>query len=188
MLHHQDMEHQRLVQISKTMSKALRHQPQSLGLKPSLSGWVSVQDLLHALERKGLELSYSELEQVVTQNDKQRFSFDATKQNIRANQGHSIAVDLGLIPLEPPPLLYHGTTHGNLPSILETGLKRMRRHHVHLSPDTQTALRVGSRHGKPVLLEVAALEMHQTGLVFFCSENGVWLTESVPPAFLRVLP
>jgi putative RNA 2'-phosphotransferase len=182
------MEPQRLVQISKTLSKTLRHKPERLGLKLSVSGWVSVQDLLQALERKGFVLSHSELEQVVLQNDKQRFSFDASKQNIRANQGHSIAVDLGLTPLEPPAVLYHGTTHGNLPSILETGLTRMRRHHVHLSPDTQTALKVGSRHGKPVILEVAALEMHQTGLVFFCSENGVWLTDSVPPAFLRVLP
>jgi putative RNA 2'-phosphotransferase len=185
--HHGVMEHQRLVQISKTISKALRHKPESLGLKPTLSGWVEVNALLNALKQKGLGLSFAELEEVVTKNDKQRFSFDQSKQHIRANQGHSIAVDLGLTPLEPPKVLYHGTTQAALSSVLETGLQRMSRHHVHLSPDTQTALRVGSRHGKAVILQVAAGEMHQLGLAFFCSDNGVWLTDAVPPRFLQVL-
>jgi putative RNA 2'-phosphotransferase len=186
--HYGAMEQQQLVQISNTISKALRHKPESLGLKPTVSGWVKVDALLAALGRKGFGLSFAELEEVVTTNDKQRFSFDETKQNIRANQGHSIAVDLGLVSLEPPKVLYHGTTQGALSSILEMGLDRMRRHHVHLSPDTQTAFRVGSRHGKAVVLEVAAFEMHQQGFVFYRSENNVWLTDAVPPAFLSVLP
>jgi putative RNA 2'-phosphotransferase len=181
------MEQQVLIRISKTIAKALRHKPESLGLKPTLSGWVAVDDLLHALKHKNMPVSRAELEQVVAQNDKQRFSFDASGQNIRANQGHSIAVDLGLIALEPPELLYHGTTQSALPSILETGLARMNRHHVHLSKDTQTALRVGSRHGKAVILQIAALEMHQQGIEFFCSDNGVWLTDAVPPEYLRCL-
>jgi putative RNA 2'-phosphotransferase len=181
------MDTKRLTQISKSIAKALRHKPERLGLKLTLSGWVAVDDLLHALLHKNMPVSRAELEEVVAKNDKQRFSFDASGQNIRANQGHSIPVDLGLTPLEPPELLYHGTTQSALPSILETGLTRMNRHHVHLSSDTQTALRVGSRHGKAVILQIAALEMYQQGMVFFCSENGVWLTDAVPPTFLFVL-
>jgi putative RNA 2'-phosphotransferase len=186
--HHGAVENTRLVQISKTIAKALRHKPERLGIKLSVSGWTDVSDLLNALERKGFTLSRAELEEVVAQNDKQRFSFDQSGQHIRANQGHSIAVDLGLTPLEPPEVLYHGTTQAALSSILEIGLQRMSRHHVHLSPDTQTALRVGSRRGKPVLLEVMALKMHRQGVVFFCSDNGVWLTDAVPTEFLTVLP
>jgi putative RNA 2'-phosphotransferase len=180
------MENNRVVQISKAMSKALRHKPQSLGLELSESGWVSVDALLAAFSRKGFSLTRAELEDVVIKNDKQRFAFDETKQNIRASQGHSVPVELGLIALEPPEFLFHGTTTQSVAAILKTGLAKMRRHHVHLSVDTQTALRVGSRHGKAVILKIRAFEMHRAGHEFFCSQNGVWLADAVPPQFLEV--
>ncbi len=181
------MENQRLIQISKTMSKALRHKPERLGLALSVSGWVAVDSLLSALNRKGFTLTRAELEEVVQKNDKQRFAFDQTKENIRASQGHSVPVELGLTPLEPPEILFHGTTAQALTAILESGLERMQRHHVHLSAETQTAHKVGSRHGKAVILKVRALEMHRTGHKFYCSDNGVWLADVVPPRFLEVL-
>ena len=175
----------RLVQISKTLSKHLRHKPEALGLNLETGGWVDVDALLGALARKGFSLSREELDQVVAQNDKQRFSFDPTRTRIRANQGHSVEVDLELMPLEPPETLYHGTHDAALETIFRHGLQRMSRHHVHLSMDTQTAVRVGSRRGKGVILRVRALEMHRAGFVFYCSDNGVWLTDHVPPTYLE---
>ncbi len=178
------MENKRFVQISKTLSKHLRHDPQAIGLTLESGGWVSAAALLGALGRKGYALTRSDLEEVVTRNDKQRFAFDEAGTRIRASQGHSVAVDLGLIALEPPPILFHGTTAAALESVLATGLQRMRRHHVHLSVDTDTAQRVGSRHGQAVILRVAALTMYEAGHAFYRSANGVWLTDHVPPAFL----
>jgi putative RNA 2'-phosphotransferase len=151
------MDHQTLVRISKAVAKTLRHKPERLGLTLEPGGWVKVDTLLHAFDSQGFALTRAELEEVVAKNDKQRFSFDETKTRIRANQGHSVEVDLELEPREPPEVLYHGTTTAALESILETGLQRMKRHHVHLSPDTETAHRVGSRHGKAVILRVEAL-------------------------------
>ena len=142
--------------------------------------------LLDALGRKGTVITREELEAVVAQNEKQRFSFDGTRERIRANQGHSTPVDLELEPTEPPEALYHGTANTNLAAILETGLVRMKRHHVHLSHDTETAHRVGSRHGKPVVLRVNARAMREAGFVFYRSENGVWLTDSVPAEYLSL--
>ena len=178
------MEKTQLVRISKTLSKHLRHDPRGIGLTLEAGGWVTVVTLLKALGRKGFSLSHSDLEEVVRQNDKQRFAFDETGTRIRASQGHSVSVDLGLTPLEPPELLFHGTTSAALDSVMATGLQRMRRQHVHLSVDTDTAQRVGSRHGQAVILRVAALTMHEAGHVFYRSANGVWLTDHVPPAFL----
>ena len=178
------MEKNQLVRISKTLSKHLRHDPRGIGLTLEAGGWVSADALLKALGRKGFTVTRSDLEEVLTHNDKQRFAFDETGTRIRANQGHSVSVDLGLVPLEPPELLFHGTTSAALDSVMATGLQRMRRHHVHLSVDTETAQRVGSRHGQAVILRVAALKMHEAGHTFYCSANGVWLTDHVPPAFL----
>ncbi len=178
------MEDKRFVQISKTLSKHLRHDPQGIGLTLESGGWVSVTALLGALGRKGFTLEPKDLEEVVRRNDKQRFAFDESGERIRASQGHSVDIDLGLIALEPPQTLFHGTTSAALESVMATGLQRMRRHHVHLSVDEETAQRVGSRHGKAVILRVAALTMHEAGHAFYRSANGVWLTDHVPPAFL----
>ena len=174
----------RLVTVSKFLAKHLRHAPEALGLILQPGGWVSVDDLLAASARAGFALSYDELLECVETNDKQRFSFDDTGDLIRANQGHSVAVDLQLELKEPPHVLYHGTVERFLASIMAEGLKKGRRHHVHLSKDVDTARKVGARRGKPVILQVDTGNMHSQGFKFFLSVNGVWLTESVPAVFL----
>jgi putative RNA 2'-phosphotransferase len=174
----------RLVTISKFLAKHLRHAPDALGLSLQPGGWVSVDELLAASERIGFSIAYDQLIECVETNDKKRFSFDDTGDLIRANQGHSVEVDLQLAEKQPPEILYHGTVERFLASIMAEGLKRGKRHHVHLSNDVDTARRVGARRGKPVILEVDAGKMHSHGFKFFLSVNGVWLTESVPPAFL----
>lgn len=174
-----------MVKVSKYLARHLRHDPARLGLTVTPGGWVSVRQLLDACAAQGFALSREELERVVASNDKQRFAFDATGQFIRANQGHSIDVDLQLQPLAPPPVLYHGTAETSLGPVLAEGLHRMGRHHVHLSADVETARRVGGRHGRPVVLRVDAQAMHAAGHRFYRSENGVWLVEAVPAAYLR---
>jgi putative RNA 2'-phosphotransferase len=182
------MDRAQIIKISKYLSKHLRHDPQALGLTLETGGWVLVDDLLRACARKGFHISRADLDTVVAQNDKQRFSFDATGNRIRANQGHSVEVDLQLEAVEPPSLLYHGTGHVTADAIEQDGLRKMRRHHVHLSTDVPTALRVGARHGKPVIFEVDSAGMHRDGFEFFCSDNGVWLVDEVPPKYLRRTP
>jgi putative RNA 2'-phosphotransferase len=144
-----------------------------------------VDDLLAGCARKRFEITRAQLEEVVEKNDKQRFSFDETRTRIRANQGHSTDVDLQLVPQTPPDVLYHGTAETTLLVIRKDGLQRMSRHHVHLSTTVATATKVGSRHGTPVVLTVDAAAMHRAGIPFFCSENGVWLVDAVPPEYLR---
>jgi putative RNA 2'-phosphotransferase len=182
------MENQRIVQISKTVAKHLRHKPEALGLTLEPGGWVLVSDLLAAFARKGFSLTRDELEVVVTLNDKQRFAFDESGDRIRANQGHSTEVDLQLTPVEPPLTLFHGTASKSVTSILETGVTRGSRHHVHLSQDAETARKVGARHGKPVILVVQSKAMFDAGFAFFKSENNVWLTDHVPAEFLILEP
>ncbi len=181
------MDSQRLVKISKYLSKHLRHQPERLGLELAPGGWVRVDDLLAALARNNFPVTREQLEAVVAGNDKQRFAFDPTGTLIRANQGHSTPVDLRLEPATPPALLYHGTASDNVEPIRRTGLLKMARHHVHLSIDVPTATKVGARHGKPVVFEVDAAAMHAAGYTFSVSANGVWLTDAVPPEYLRPL-
>jgi putative RNA 2'-phosphotransferase len=173
--------------VSKYLSLHLRHRPERLGLTLGEGGWVPVQQLLDACARDGFPITREELQQVVTTNDKQRFSFDETGTLIRANQGHSVEVDLQLEPVEPPALLYHGTAIDTVPAIQSGGLKKMSRHHVHLSVDVATARKVGVRHGSPVVFVVDAAAMHRDGHLFYCSANGVWLVDSVPPQYLRFL-
>jgi putative RNA 2'-phosphotransferase len=144
--------------------------------------------LLAACTRRNFRLTRAQLEEVVAKNNKQRFAFDDASTRIRANQGHSVEVDLELQPQAPPDVLYHGTAQHNIEGILRDGLTKMRRHHVHLSSDVETAQRVGARHGKPVVLQVDARAVHDAGCVFFQSVNGVWLTDSVAPQYLRPLP
>ncbi len=172
---------------SKFLSYVLRHQPAEIGIKLDSEGWVPIDELLGALERHGRGLSREELLGVVKDNSKQRFAISEDGTRIRANQGHSVTIDLGLPPLEPPPLLYHGTAQRNLSAIRQCGLLKGNRHHVHLSSDPETAQSVGARHGKPVVLVVHAGDMHAAGHTFYRSENGVWLTDHVPPKYLAGL-
>jgi putative RNA 2'-phosphotransferase len=181
------MDDSRLIRISRFLSKHLRHQPQRLGLRLMPGAWVPVDDLLSACARHNLALTRAELEEVVARNDKQRFGFDPTGTLIRARQGHSVAIDLQLAPAVPPPVLFHGTAERNLAAILGDGLLPMSRHHVHLSPDRETALRVGARHGRPVVLQVDAAAMRESGAIFLRSDNGVWLVDRVAPEHLAVL-
>ena len=175
------------INISKYLSKHLRHTPEKIGLTLAIGGWVNVNDLLSACAAHQFPITRAELEEVVATSDKQRFSFDETKTRIRANQGHSVEVDLRLQPHIPPDVLYHGTGKQSVPAILQSGLHKMSRHHVHLSRDVETAQKVGMRHGQPVIFAIAATTMHQAGFTFYCSENGVWLVDHVPPQYLNIL-
>jgi putative RNA 2'-phosphotransferase len=181
------MDATRLVRISKYLSRHLRHAPDQLGLVLALGGWVNVDELLSACAAAQFPITQAELEAVVADNDKQRFSFDETHTRIRANQGHSVVVDLQLEPHTPPDVLYHGTGEKSLPMILQSGLLKMSRHHVHLSSDRETARKVGMRHGRPAILAVDTMAMQQAGFTFYRSENGVWLVDAVPPQYLEVL-
>ena len=151
------------------------------------NGWASVAELIEKSAKIGKGFMLEELAEVVATNDKKRFSFDETKTKIRANQGHSIAVDIGFEERTPPPVLYHGTAERNLDSILEAGLKKRARHHVHLSSDTETARNVGIRYGKPAILQIDAARMSAKGYKFYVSANEVWLIDEVAPEFLKVL-
>jgi putative RNA 2'-phosphotransferase len=168
------------VKLSKRLSYHLRHAPGEIGLSLEPGGWVAVDALLAALR-----ITRAELDDVVAWNPKQRFSFDESGARIRANQGHSVNVDLQLDPAEPPAVLYHGTGARTVDVILKEGLQKMSRHHVHLSADRDTAEKVGARHGRPHVLVVDAAAMRADGFVFFRSENGVWLVDAVPPKYLR---
>lgn len=179
------MNNSRLVKISKYLSKHLRHQPDSIGIKLAPGGWVAVDELLAACAKNQFPITRSQLNEVVAQNEKKRFSFDSTGTLIRANQGHSVEVDLQLEAVVPPDELYHGTGHRAVESIMQTGLCKMSRHHVHLSADIATAKTVGARHGKPVVFAVDVAAMHQAGYEFYCSDNGVWLVDIVPPEYLQ---
>lgn len=174
-----------LIRVSKFLSKHLRHQPERLGLTLEAGGWVSVAALLAACAAHGVAITRAELDEVVARNNKQRFAFDTTGDRIRANQGHSVPVDLELPPAAPPAILYHGTGARAVPAILREGLRKMRRHHVHLSPDIATAQRVGARHGPPVIFAVDATAMRQAGCVFYHTANDVWLVDAVAPDYLR---
>jgi putative RNA 2'-phosphotransferase len=181
------MKREQQKRISKRLSLHLRHEPETLGLTLEPGGWVKTDDLLRALSSKHFPITREQLETVVRENDKQRFSFDETGTKIRANQGHSTEVDLRLEPQIPPDVLYHGTATHVLETILKEGLKRMARHHVHLSTDKEMMLKVASRHGRPVLLKVSAKEMVESGHTFYLSANGVWLVDAVPAEFLEVV-
>jgi putative RNA 2'-phosphotransferase len=174
------MDKNKLKSFSKKLSYILRHDPASVGLTLDEKGWVSVDELL-----KATHMERSILEMVVADNDKKRFAFNDAQTMIRANQGHSVEIDLGYEPAMPPTVLYHGTARHYLQSIEKQGLIKGNRHHVHLSVDTETARKVGMRHGAPVILTVLASQMVADGYVFWVSANGVWLTEQVPPLYLK---
>lgn len=173
-----------IVEASKLLSYLLRHRPDSVGLVLDAQGWTEVEALLAALQAHGKAIDRALLARVVAANDKQRFAISADGLRIRASQGHSVAIDLGLSPALPPELLYHGTASRFLKAIMASGLRPGARRHVHLSADVETARRVGARHGFPAVLKVDAARMHADGLVFYLSDNGVWLTQAVAPRYL----
>jgi len=174
-----------LTKDSKFLSLILRHAPEKADLTLGPGGWVDVDDLLSGIARAGHAMTLERLETIISSSDKKRFTLSDDKLQIRAAQGHSIPVDLELKPATPPDMLYHGTVEKFLPSILETGLKPMKRHHVHLSVDHETATKVGERRGKPIILTVSARKMTDAGHEFFVTDNGVWLTANVPPVYLK---
>jgi len=176
------MKHDR--KISKFLSLVLRHKPETIGIQLDESGWVDVDTLLNKLRPRFPFMDRTILERVVAENDKQRFRFDPSGARIRANQGHSLDIELDLAPLEPPATLLHGTVAKFLDAIRREGLIKGSRQHVHLSDNQQTAENVGARRGKPILLRVDAARMHAEGHLFFRSDNGVWLTDHVPPEYL----
>ncbi|HET9956099.1 MAG TPA: RNA 2'-phosphotransferase [Polyangiaceae bacterium] len=169
---------------SKFLSYVLRHEPGAIGVALDAKGWVDIDVLLAGCAKHGRAISRAELDEVVINSPKQRFAISEDGRRIRANQGHSVSVDLGYEPVAPPDVLFHGTVARRLPSIREKGLRSMQRHHVHLSADEATARIVGSRRGKPVILRIDARAMLGAGHVFFLTPNGVWLTESVPSPFI----
>jgi len=173
-----------LVRTSKFLSLVLRHDPGKIGLRLDPAGWANVDELLSAAAASGTPIGRETLERVVAGNDKQRFAFSPDGTRIRASQGHSVDVDLGLQPRTPPEVLYHGTATRFVDSIREKGLHSASRAHVHLSADEATARAVGQRHGRPVVLTIAAGRMHRDGRPFFRSENGVWLTDEVPAEYI----
>ncbi|HEY0036191.1 MAG TPA: RNA 2'-phosphotransferase [Longimicrobium sp.] len=173
-----------LVRASKFLSLVLRHRPEEVGIALDEAGWVEVDVLLDACAQAGVTLDRPTLDRVVAENDKQRFAFSDDGLRIRASQGHSVRVELGLQPQTPPEVLYHGTASRSVEAIRREGLRPGRRTHVHLSLDEQTAEGVGGRHGRPVVLRVQAGRMHAAGHAFYRSENGVWLADEVPPEFI----
>lgn len=173
-----------LIKDSKFLALVLRHNPGKIGITLDAAGWVPVDTLLAALRAHGRALTRDQLDRIVAENDKKRYEYDESGVRIRASQGHSVTVDLGYAPAEPPATLYHGTATSTVEAIFREGLKPGRRHHVHLSADPETATRVGARHGKPAVLMVDAARMRADGHLFYRSTNGVWLTEHVAPVYL----
>lgn len=167
------------VKVSKYLSYVLRHAPESIGLKLNVNGWASINELI---EKATQPLTREQIEAAVAHNEKKRFAIDGDY--IRANQGHSIDVDLALEEVVPPEFLFHGTAEQTVATILRDGLQKMSRQHVHLSLSHKTALQVGGRHGIPHILIVGAKAMHEAGHKFWISENGVYLTDEVPPGFI----
>ena len=176
-----------IVKTSKFLSYVLRHRPDDIGLALDANRWALVEVLISRANAASISLDRELLHEIVRTNDKQRFQLSDDGTRIRANQGHSVEVDLALDPVEPPETLYHGTASRFLESILKQGLRPMGRQHVHLSRDPATATRVGQRHGDPVVLEVQAAAMSRTGDLFYLAANGVWLTKRVEPNYLRLL-
>jgi putative RNA 2'-phosphotransferase len=173
-----------LDKLSRLLSLILRHKPETVGLALDPNGWLAVDDLLSALARHGTPISRATLDRIVRENDKQRFAFDDSGAKIRANQGHSVSIDLKLAAAQPPEVLYHGTATRNEASIRAHGLTKQDRQHVHLSPDHVTATLVGQRHGKAIVLTVRSGEMHRSGIAFYQSDNGVWLVDAVPAHYI----
>ncbi|EKQ57628.1 MULTISPECIES: RNA 2'-phosphotransferase [unclassified Clostridium] len=172
------------MRISKFISLILRHKPEEIGLKLDDYGYIKTLDLINGLKRKGYKVTFSDIERIVDEDNKQRYSFNGDKSKIKANQGHSIAVNLELKSVEPPKVLYHGTATRFEEIICKEGIKKQSRQYVHLSADIETAAKVGRRHGELVIFEIDSSQMYKDGYKFFLSENKVWLTDYVPIKYL----
>ena len=172
-----------LKETSKYISLILRHKPETIGIELDEHGWANVDELIAGIS-KTHEMNHAILEEIVEKDEKQRYSFNEDKTLIRANQGHSIQVDVELDETDPPEILWHGTGEKYVSSIDKQGLIPKSRLYVHLSKDVDTALNVGSRHGKAVIYKVLAKEMAKDGYKFYLSKNGVWLTKEVPLKYL----
>lgn len=176
-----------LKQTSKFISLVLRHKPEEIGLQLDENGWADVQELINKMSAAGAVIDKAMLVTIVDTNDKKRFAFNDDQTKIRASQGHSIEVELELQPVEPPLILYHGTTDKYLESIFNTGLQKQSRQFLHLSATIETAKAVGSRHGKPVILAINAKAMYDAGFNFYLSANNVWLANEVPVDYIKLL-
>lgn len=172
-------------EISKFLSYVLRHKPEAINLNLDTNGWASIDELLTKMSKEFIGVSIEDIKRVVESNDKQRFTFNDDHTKIRANQGHSIEVNLELNITTPPKILYHGTIADFIAAIKVEGLQKRKRQHVHLSAEIETATRVGTRRGTPIILEVNALDMHKAGFLFYLSKNDVWLTDFVPSQYIK---
>ena len=166
--------------LSRFISLILRHRPEEIGLTLDKAGWADTKELIEGISRSGQYIDMDTLERIVREDSKGRYSFNEDKSKIRANQGHSIPVEVEMSVTAPPERLYHGTAERFLDSIRQEGIRKMSRLYVHLSPDAETAFRVGSRHGKPVVLVIDTAAMLEDGYVFRLSDNGVWQSEDIP--------
>ena len=173
--------------LSVFISLVLRHKPEATRITLDEHGWANVDELINGINNTGRKIDMTMLEEIVKTDNKQRYSFNEDKTLIRANQGHSIPVDVELKEQEPPELLYHGTADRFVKSIMKEGLKPMSRLYVHLSKDIETAKKVGKRHGNPVVLKIHSEQMKRDGVKFYLSENGVWLTKKVDVEYLEKL-
>jgi len=171
--------------ISKFMSLALRHEPQKVDIQLDEHGWANTEKLITGINNIGYTVTLEDIKKIVETNDKQRFKFNDDFTQIRANQGHSVKINVDLKEITPPDILYHGTSLSNLDSIQKNGIRSQSRLHVHLSSDKETAKQVGSRHGKPVILIINTKQMYMDKYNFYLSENKVWLTDKVPPKYIK---
>lgn len=171
------------VKLGRFLSLVLRHNPLAAGIALDEHGWANVEELLAGVRRTGRHIDMETLERIVRENNKQRYSFNEDHTKIRANQGHSLPVDVELKQADPPQYLYHGTADRFLASIQQAGIQKMSRQYVHLSSSYQTAVEVGRRHGSPVVITIDAKAMVRDGIHFYLAENGVWLCEEVPPKY-----
>lgn len=177
----------RLIKISKFISFVLRHKPQAIGVTLGVDGWVEIENFLSQSALHGNVITLDDLKIVVAQDDKQRYSISQDGLYVRANQGHSAKADIKFPRKTPPEILFHGTSSKNAISIKSNGLSKMKRHHVHLSTNPDTALNVGSRHGEPIIFQIKAKQMHIDGYHFYFSENKIWLTDNIPSKYIKLV-
>lgn len=175
------------VELGKFISLILRHKPQVIGITLDQNGWADTQELLAGINASGRYIDMEILERIVRKNNKKRYSFNEDKSRIRANQGHSISVNVEMKEMTPPDELYHGTADRFLDSIREKGILKMNRQYVHLSADAETAKAVGKRHGKPIVLVIDTKKMAEDGYTFWLSDNGVWQSEDIKWEYVKKL-